>query len=270
MKVRTIEKDGFSWEVASTEKEGHPVFLLHGNSSSAQSFDGLCQSSLSNQFQFHAVNLPGHGNSTLPESFDLSIPALAGPVANVIKSLAGNEGFSVIGHSIGGHIVNHGAALLSGCKALITLSAPPVSLDTLPTAFREDPCNAAIFRSELSDEDIDLMARCLLGSASDTGNYLATLKQSIAGTNPGFREKLGMSLGQGKLENEQSIVDASAIPCALIYGEEDLFIQSEFCENISFSNALNKGTYGISGAGHSPHLSHADTVHAILEDVLTA
>ena len=262
-----FEIDTLKLEVTQSQGNGPDVFLLHGNSSGAHTFNELINSDLENKYNFISINLPGHGKSSLPSDFELSIPNLSIIIGKLVTTLA-KPGYFLIGHSIGGHILSHAIPALANCAGLILVSAPPVSLSTLAYVFKEDPCNGAIFKNEIAADELDLMVNALLGPAKSSLSCVENLTASIKSTDGNFRSKLGQSLGLGKINDEIANIQASKIPTAAIWGTEDAFLQRSYCADAQFDIALGNGNYEIKGAGHSPHLSHPNEFNAIIRTLL--
>ena len=168
-----VQTKSIRYEVITHGKASTPVFLLHGNSNSSETFTPFISSLNNLGLQAFCINLPGHGNSELPEDFEFSIPALADSIAELVSSLTKDKQFYLLGHSIGAHIFSHAMDSLSNrCRGFISISAPPISLATLANAFAEDPCAGAIFRGGLTPNDINTMASALLGPAADSQTTL--------------------------------------------------------------------------------------------------
>jgi len=266
MKRSLIEINNLFIDVVMTEGHGDAIILLHCNSSSWRSFEFLFSSKLAEKYQIIAINLPGHSNSNLPIDFYLSIPSLADLIVEVVHAISPRR-YLLVGHSVGGHIFSHSIQRMTDCNGLILISAPPVSMKTLSAAFKSDPCEGAIFTSELTSEKKELMAKALLGDIAGDKKAFNQLYESITGTDGHFRQKLGESLMQGKLLDEYEAIQSSKTPTSLMWGGQDSFIQPDFCAGITFNNPLGLGAYLFKNAGHSPHLSNSLMFEKILGDL---
>jgi pimeloyl-ACP methyl ester carboxylesterase len=240
-------------EIVDSQGMGEPIFLLHGNSSSAQSFDAFFQSDLIADYRLLAINLPGHAGSSVMR--DVSIPLLSNLLCEIIGSFAFSR-YLLIGHSVGGHIFSHALSRLPGCRGLILISAPPLSLETISLAFKPDPTNGALFTDVLDSEQVNTMAKALLGSGT-TDVQVKLLEESIKLTSGSFRKLLGESLMAGQLHDEYNCLLEANVPVAMIWGEQDLFIDSSFYQNVKLNRYLGKGFYTLTGSGHSPHIDNA-------------
>jgi 2-succinyl-6-hydroxy-2,4-cyclohexadiene-1-carboxylate synthase len=85
--------------------EGHPVILVHGMGSSLREWDGITTELAKQGFRTYAFDLLGHGESTKPnEPSAYNMESLYCHAENWIQSLAINEPFTMISHSMGGYI----------------------------------------------------------------------------------------------------------------------------------------------------------------------
>ena len=150
------------------------------------------------------------------------------------------------------------------------ISAPPVSLAMLASAFKKDPCGAAIFRDVLTDEEVECMLRALLGDVYEDKVCHTALDVSIRTTDGRFRALLGHSLANGLLGDEISMIAESGLPVALMWGENDAFINSDYYWQVAIQRPLGDGKYAVSGAGHSPHLSDSKQFVELLEKLVVA
>jgi len=110
---------------------GPPLVLLHGFTGSSRSWPAAAVSKLAREYTVLAVDLPGHGDSTLPAgpaafSFpDLLVDLHAG------LSGAGLERFHLLGYSMGGRVALGFALQFAGIVESLTLeSASPGLADT--------------------------------------------------------------------------------------------------------------------------------------------
>lgn len=102
---------------------GRPLILLHGWNKSARIFVNL-QNRLAKDFAVYALDLPGFGNSSFPQSV-WGVPDYARLVTKFADSLKIAQ-FSLIGHSFGGRIALELAAKYPGRIDKLVLTGVPV------------------------------------------------------------------------------------------------------------------------------------------------
>jgi len=271
MKTELTEKEKIQhgnmvWDIMRTKNDGEEIIFLHGNSSSYNSFMPLFESSLAERYQLIAINLPGHGETSLPLGDHITIPEIANMASELILHITKGR-YLVVGHSLGGHVLSHALHRLKHCLGLILISAPPISMQTMADAFLPDPSDGALFSENLSEEQIHRMAEALLGSQKDNKSLLDVLVGSINNTQGHFRKALGLSLQAGNLKDELAMLSLTKVPVALIWGTNDKFIREDFYRNIILERTLGKGKYAIEGAGHSPHLEDVPHFQRLLSNL---
>lgn len=269
MQRRMITVDGLKLEVIESLPIGQAVFLLHGNSSSAEAFLPLIDGPLGRQYRFISISLPGHGRSdpALSPSELYSIPALARLVLHVIARFNVDE-YALVGHGLGGHVFTHALPRLPDASGLMLISSPPISASTLTGALRPDPVAGALHRGALRPEEIDLLAKTLLGPAQADPALLDRQWTSIATTDRAFRPALGSSITAGSVADEQAILMHSPVPVALIWGSEDAFIEPSCHDEVLAGKWLKDGRYKFWGSGHSPHLEVSNHFAGLLHSLL--
>jgi pimeloyl-ACP methyl ester carboxylesterase len=261
--------DGLKLEVLESLPIGQTVFLLHGNSSSAEAFLPLMDGPLGRQYRLIAISLPGHGRSdpALSPAEQYSIPALARLMLHAIARFNVDE-YTLVGHGLGGHVLTHALPRLPDASGLVLISAPPISAATLNHALRPDPVGGALNRGALRPEEIDHLAKAILGPAQADGTLLDRQWTSIATTDRAFRPALGESVTAGGVADEQAILMHSPVPVALVWGSEDAFIEPSCHDNVLAGKWLKDGRYKFWGSGHSPHLEVANHFPTLLNSLL--
>ena len=84
--------------------EGHPLILIHGFCNDLTLWDGV-RDAVSEHFRLITIDLPGHGNSPLPEG-DITFERVADGLADWMRN-EGLEHSIVIGHIMGGYVTLH-------------------------------------------------------------------------------------------------------------------------------------------------------------------
>ncbi|MCW1966917.1 MAG: 2-succinyl-6-hydroxy-2,4-cyclohexadiene-1-carboxylate synthase [Anaerolineae bacterium] len=107
------------------EGEGEPLLLLHGFTGSVRSWDEI-RALLKTQFRLIAVDLLGHGQSTLPSSADrCAMPAACDDLRALLAAL-GLASAHVLGYSMGGRLALGFALLHPHCvRSLTVISGSP-------------------------------------------------------------------------------------------------------------------------------------------------
>ena len=119
--VGSVEVDGRRIAHASLGEGDEVVVLVHGYGGDKNSWL-FVQEPLSERATVHAVDLPGHGEST-KDVGDGSLSTLAGSVLGFLRE-KGIDRAHLVGHSLGGAVVVQAAAQDPGRVASLTLLAP--------------------------------------------------------------------------------------------------------------------------------------------------
>ncbi|MGC7102300.1 acetoin dehydrogenase dihydrolipoyllysine-residue acetyltransferase subunit [Amycolatopsis lurida] len=117
----TVEVDGRTLSYASLGEGAEQVVLVHGYGGDKNSWL-FVQEPLSENAVVHALDLPGHGEST-KDVGDGSVDVLAAAVLGFLRE-KGIERVHLVGHSLGGAVVTAVAAKEPGRVASLTLVAP--------------------------------------------------------------------------------------------------------------------------------------------------
>jgi len=267
---RTLQVQGLEVEILESAGNSDPVFLFHGNSSSAESFLPLFETALGKDYKLVAVSLPGHGRSASPstEAARESTYSLAGlgKFAAELVHVYGAPRYWLVGQSVSGHALLESIDDFPEASGLVLLSAPPVSLPQFAQAFRPDPVSALIFKPELSEDDIEQLSSAFVSTSNpevrqQVGNY-------IRNTDPQFRAMLGASVAQGKVKDECQIFSTTAKPMILIGGTEDRFLNTAYYASVEPTRLWNSAVSLIQGAGHAVQLDAPQQVASIIQDFI--
>jgi pimeloyl-ACP methyl ester carboxylesterase len=271
MQRRLVQVDGLRLEVIESRSSGQTVFLLHDASSSAETFLPLINSPLGYVYRLVAISLPGHGRSDTGNSPEetYSIPALARVIQRAIAKFKVDDEYVLVGHGIGGHVLMHALPSLSDASGLILVSAPPASAATWASTHRPFPASGTFFKGELTPNEIDVLAKTLLGPASADASLLDQQWTAIATTDRQFRPSLGSSITAGNLMNEQSILMASPVPVAFVWGTEDEFTYPSAHEKVNTGRWLLDGKYMLWHSGHSPYLDQMRQFSSLMNTLLS-
>jgi pimeloyl-ACP methyl ester carboxylesterase len=271
MQRRLIEVDGVRLEVIESRPTGQTVFLLHDGSSSAETFLPLIHCPLGYVYRLVAISLPGHGRSDPASSPDeaYSIPAMGRLIQRAIMRFKVDDEYVLVGHGLGGHVLTHALPGLSDASGLILINSPPASVITWDGTHRRAPASGTYFKGELTPDDIDILAKSLLGPASADASLLDQQWTAIATTDRKFRPALGASIAAGNIANEQAILRSSQVPVALIWGTEDPFTYPSAHDATEAGRWLLDGKYMLWHSGHCPHLDQRRQFSSLLNTLLT-
>lgn len=234
--------------------DGPPVVLIHGWGLHGGVFAPLVDR-LSDRFQMHLVDLPGHGYSC-KEQTPLTLQA------TVAEILARTPSATWLAWSLGGLFALHAASVSAQVRALALIAVTPrfVRGEDWPHAVE-----ATVFEQFSRDLQQDyrgtlerFLALDTIGSEHARAE-LRTLKEKLYARG----EPSPAALQQGLTLLEQSDLRASlpalSIPSLWISGHRDRLVPPGAMQAAA---AMTPGSryLDIPGGGHAPFLGHADQV----------
>lgn len=268
MRTDKLNVDGCRLEVFDSGSTGPLVLMVHGNSSSARSFQRVLESPLGSTFRLVAFSLPGHGQSEAPPAEEaFSLPALS----RLVQHLPGqfpDQPYVLVGHSLGGHLFSEALSGLSRARGLVLISAPPLSLPALSRAYKPDPVGGALFKADLGDDDVDSMTSALLGKARQDPAATAVLAADLRRTDRRFRPALAHSIVSGQLGDERATIAVTPVPVAMVWGLDDPFLENDYYQSVTLGRALGQGRYPFANCGHSPHIEQPERFYILLSQLL--
>jgi pimeloyl-ACP methyl ester carboxylesterase len=257
---------GLELEVLESGGTNTPIFVFHGNSSSASAFLSLLGSEVGRHHRIIAVSWPGHGasawSSTPLSTYRLDV--LGQIAAAAVSSLAGGD-YYLVGNSLGGHVLLESLPRLPRARGLLLVAAPPITTNHLTAAFQPDP-SGLLFKGDLDEDEISTFAGRFVQQALPS--VLADLRTDIARTDPQFRPALGASIGRGDLADERATLAATGVPTALLCGEADRFLNTDYIRQLPSSWFVPDGVTIAKGVGHAVHLDAPDLLERTLSNLL--
>lgn len=177
---------------------------------------------------------------------------MLGKFTHEVTKLFSTNRYIIIGQSLGGHALLEALQLHTQAISLCLISSPPISLETLNTAFSSDPTDGLLFKNSLNKQEIELFASTFIKNDNKINTELLT--QHIQSTQGIFREELGNSLANGQVKNEIDALFKSDIPTIMLRGKYDRFINSDYYQYFTDSKQHPIDIIDFPNSGHSIHL----------------
>ena len=240
---------------------GPPIVMLHGWGLHSGIWAGLADS-LSQQFTLHLVDLPGHGLN-----IDAPVPLQMDAVLDALDQL---PAAGWLGWSLGGLISLQAAIRLpEKVSWLGLLAATPsfVARPHWPHGMASSVFSA--FATDLAadhEQTLDRFLALEVHGARDARALLRRL-QGMAASQPRPRRS-ALEQGLGMLLNTDLSGDLGQVNCpaAVIGGRRDRLVSPAAIEATAAGIPDAQG-HLIGGAGHAPHLGHADEVSDIIHSL---
>jgi pimeloyl-ACP methyl ester carboxylesterase len=218
------------------------------------------KSALGERYRVIAPDLPGHGASS--DATDpvrsYSMPGYADAMTEVLGLLGVGEAV-VFGWSLGGHIGLEMISRFPGMLGLMITGTPPVSPEQVTQGFRPSPHMHLAGQEAFSVEDIDSFARSTCGEP-----FEPFLREAVARTD-GRARRLMFEAFAGGVGADQSVIVATAkIPLAVVNGDEEPFVNTEFVSRIRYANLWEGKCHLVGHSGHAPFWDAPEKFNAIL------
>lgn len=156
---------------------GRPLVLVHGITESRRSWDPLLAPLIGAGYRVTAIDLRGHGASSVVAPYDL--PTMAGDLGAVLVEIGANDAL-LVGHSLGGAVVSAYAAN-GPCRGVVNVDQPLLLSgfqDTLRSLEPQLRGSTAEFNSSIS-AIFEAMAGPLDGAERWRINHLREGKQDV-------------------------------------------------------------------------------------------
>jgi pyruvate dehydrogenase E2 component (dihydrolipoamide acetyltransferase) len=233
---------------------GTPIVMIHGFGSDLGGWRPFIQG-LPATLPIYAVDLPGHGGSSLGDS-----ASLAGFAQRVIVSLkaAGISGGHVVGHSLGGAVATLVATDPAFAARSLFLIAPGgLGPNVNGTFIRQfavatEEASIAIWMRELVAEAgiiTPALVKATVKARAET-NSVATL--------PLVANRLFPEGTQGALVIDR--LQSPEIPTSVVFGRDDRIIPAAHAERLGG----RVGVHLYRGVGHLPHYEIRDEIARLL------
>ncbi len=252
------------------EGKGTPMVLLHG-----WGFDHTCWrplvDRLATQYRVITVDLPGHGRSR-PSASAYTMEDLAADIAELITTLDLREPPIVVGHSLGGAVVQQLAVSdPQAVRAIIVLDS---DLNTGPKRFVMS-ASTVVFAWWMR------LAARLLGVKRSLGLYgplleIATYSRTWRKAHPKLVQEAGLKFVDNNLDDLIWSIVAWATrpdltnqiakftrPALLIRGSKDLMTTGGTMRTLSEAIPYSR-LQSIAGAGHATIVEQPDAVAAMI------
>ncbi len=272
---RLVECGGQRWLV---QRMGHGplVLLIHGTGASAHSWRGLMPL-LASKFEVLAVDLPGHGFSSLPAAAaGLSLPGMAAALGDLLTQLKLTPRL-IVGHSAGAAIalrlcldgraspaavVSFNGALLPPAGMAGQLFSPVARLMALT------PFVPRLFAWRASDAQV--LKRLLDGTGSSLDAEGVDLYARLVRSPGHVKGALGM-MAQWDLRALQRDLPRLATSLALVVGSADLAVLPAQAQQVHalLPEPVRRAVTVWPGLGHLAHEERPDQAAAVVAGVAT-
>jgi len=269
---QTLTLHGHS--IVYVQKGSGPVLLLiHGMAGASDTWRSVIDS-LADHATVLAVDLPGHGSSSLGGG-DYSLGSLAAFLRDVLMAL-GHERVTLVGHSLGGGIaMQFSYQFPEMTERLVLVSSGGLGLEVNPVLRAASLPGANLFLSltaGATKRTSGLAGRVLRAGGVPSNPGLEELVRSYSSLADADRRSAFLATVRSVVGLKGQTVGAgdrlhlaSEIPVLLIWGADDPIIPVEHAR--ATHELLPHATLAVfDGARHFPHLEAPERFVAVLQD----
>jgi pimeloyl-ACP methyl ester carboxylesterase len=148
---------------------------------------------------------------------------------------------------------------------MVLIAAPPLSNPIDPSVFNPHPAAGLLFKQNLTERDIDEYASALVHPGASLG---AEFKEDLRRADPLTRKYIYQAISSGNMKDEVRIAENCAFPLALIQGESDQLINSEYYSNLKIPKLWKGRVHYIEQAGHSPQFEQPEAINKLLTELI--
>jgi pimeloyl-ACP methyl ester carboxylesterase len=245
---------------------GAPIILIHGNSASKEAFRPLIKSRALANRRVIAFDLLGCGDSADAANWQevYTLPGLAQTVIDVVRAMALQD-YTVVGWSMGGHIVIEALRFGLTPRGLVLTGTPP--------------CGPS--PEELASTFLPIEGSEVMGMENPSPEPMAAFVHNVyAPTIPSWALVRDARRADGRLRKrlfehlyanpnsppQRSKVAAWPNPIAVIQGDNEPFFDPAALKTLRWGNLWRGELQWIRGSGHAPFLDAPDDYAALLEE----
>lgn len=273
---RYLSIDGLN--IAAYESSGTKsptVFLIHGNTSSANSFARILRSDFAKKHRVVAVDMAGYGRSDNASSYDVAtFTSVISKAATLLKADSG----VIVGWSLGGDLALQTASLLPQAKGYFLFGTAPVGGGPLvPSAFltpAESYAGAATmygFIPVLTPLQIDQYVTAFF--RPQWSSIPSFFYQDGYRTDPGTRQAVLVAASglDPNFKPEVPVIQSLQVPVALVHAENDAFVRLDYLQAIApgIPQLWRGEVQVVPKSGHALQWEDPDTFISLLKDFMS-
>lgn len=269
---RFVRAGGVRWHVQALGPDDAPaVLLIHGTGAATHSWR-LLAPRLARDLRVVAVDLPGHGFSSMADTHDgMSLPGMAAALGALLAALAVRPAL-VVGHSagaaVGARLVLDGLAepraLVALNGAMLPLGGPGRLFSPIAKLLAFNPLVPAAFAWMARDRKVAQRLLASTGSSIDPAGE-ALYARLVA--DPGHAAGALAMMSQWELAPLAAALPRLAVPLHLVVAEGDLTVPPAHGERIR-ARVPGARVHRMPALGHLAHEERPELVEALLRGVL--
>ncbi|MGF7483961.1 alpha/beta fold hydrolase [Providencia sp. SP181] len=242
------------------QSEKPTLVLIHGNSCSSEVFYQQINSPLFSGVRIIAPDLPGHGRSlnAIDPTVTYCMEGYADVLSEVFELLSLNT-IVIVGWSLGGHIGLEILLRYSDVAGIVITGTPPVSSKNITEGFHATDSVGLAGKADLTDEQLFQLATSISGE-----NFATEFFADVKRTDGLAREIMFNKFIAGTGADQSELVSKIKTPIAILNGERDPFINTQFIDTIKIQNLWGGKQFIFENSGHTPFLDESEKFNDFL------
>jgi len=254
---------------------GPPALFIHGFGSSKNTWRRVC-TGLQDVFSYHAIDLPGHGESPAPADFNFSVENLSDVLARYIES-RDFKNLTVVASSLGATItliamLRNAASLGQRVSSLCIIDGAcyPQTLPFFVDLLRWPLVGELSEGVAPSQKVAETLARLVLGYCFFDGSRITEEHIKEYAGYVRHREnrraigRIARSIDTTMLSRYVPLLKTIEIPSLLIWGREDRVIPIESGRRLQ-RDLPNAQFFAVERCGHLPQEERPDDVVSLIK-----
>ncbi len=230
------------------------LVFVHGNSGSRKTFAPQLSGPLSEKFHLLALDLPGHGGSTLNPSAGLkhSLPTYVKVLCEFLAALKVSRPI-LVGHSLGGHVVLEAMEEIPSIRGVCAFGTPPLASPlNLGEVFVPSDHLGLFFSGAATQEQAENAVSLLFGAQPPSEEVRQLFVEEFMYTNPMARLELAQSVAELQVKDEVSLLARTKTPLCLILGRHERVANLAYVQTLKSPMLWRGQLQIIEDAGHLP------------------
>ena len=257
LETKTIQVENIKWAYSDGGAKDKPVIILiHGLSGTRDNWNRVARY-LTPHYRVIIPDLPEHGDTKVPDDFDLSIPNLTEKLRRFAEAIHVEQQPHIAGHSMGGAI----AMLYTGQYPLNTKSLFLVSAAGIyksgNTPFLKNPSSLSEMIVTKSG-DFDRVFQLVSSKPPFVPKEIKSEQEKLMiSQSKGTRKMINSLINMSKSFSPDSfalLARTIDIPTLILWGKEDKIINAEVAQELKSLIKTAREPIIMQGIGHLPIL----------------
>lgn len=265
LQTRTVVVDGITTSYSVGGPENAPkVLLVHGFSGSRDNWNRVARQ-LTRKYRVYALDLPGHGDTPAPDTFDFQLANQMEFTRKFVTTLGIEKNLHVAGHSMGGAIAAlYGAMYFLEVRSLM-LADPAGVYANVGKSLISDPKQLPNMLVRKPGDLKTLITQYAMADAPFIPQEILEAQEKVQMDHLKYHEKLmNTLLEQMKWYTPDTFrlaVRSIEAPTLVVWGEKDAIIGVEAAEELK-QNLKKPEMLILKEVGHTPILEADQIVSA--------